>query len=175
MTGVDKAKVRRLANILFTNAYGIKNRDESSLTIDRRYWGRGGRGGGSLLTEADNGGVAMCCLGFLCIQRGMTPVNIFDAGTPSGMRRGAVGHDLSRIPTNLGAFIKAEDGYLDDTPLTNALVSVNDSKIGTRLRKEIFTMIGSRAKSRVLRSEEHREYLITKLFKTAGITVKFVN
>jgi hypothetical protein len=174
MHETEMRKARQLAQKLFAGAYGIRNRDENRLIIDRRYWGRGEAGGNSLLASKE-GQPTMCCLGFLCIERGMSTTKIFNASTPTTARANKKGHTIEKIPKGMEAFMLNDEGDIDDTPLTSALVDVNDALLGRKLSGNVFKILKSRAMSHYLKSERHREQLITRLFRTADIEVTFVN
>lgn len=175
MNKADKEGARRAARLIF-NAIGMDNRNPDLLIIDRKFWGRGGEVG-SLLTEAENGGISLCCLGILCIQRGLRPIQIHECGTPSGVRKNAKGHAPERLPKTLDAFVERNRfGGLVDTKLTDALVDVNDTRVGHKLAAHVFKLLkGNKPKTRVLKSEAQRENLIRRLFALAGIKVEFEN
>lgn len=172
----EREKARELARKIFAEAYGIDNENDNLLIIDRRFWRRGG-GGGNLLKEDHNqeDQPTMCCLGFLCLQRGLTTTQIYDTGMPSRVRRDIRGNEYSRVPKRLRAFIAKEDDMLTDTPLANALAQVNDRRVGNTLDRSTLKLANSRPKTRVLKSERQREYLVKRLFATVGIEVQFVN
>lgn len=174
MNANEKDTARRLARKLFANAEGLRNEDDSILIIDRRFWGRGKKGYGSLLTEDKDEQPSMCCLGFLCLQRGMTTTNIYEAGTPSSVRANAQGYALTRVPRRLTAFVQADDYSTEDTPLTDALVEVNDARLGKRITNSTLKLAGGNFKSKTLRDERMREALIRRLFAKAEIQVQFV-
>lgn len=176
MTKAEQQQMREAAVILFQNATGIDNDNLNKLYIDRRFWSRGAGENNQLMGRQVNGGVGLCCLGFMCLQRGLAPVNIFDTGTPADVRKDAKGKSLDNVPEHLEHFVrKNESGYTNDTKLTDALVNVNDAVIGTRIGMLAFRLLKSNRKDRMLRSEKDREQLIARLFKLADIEVVFVN
>lgn len=111
-----------------------------NLVIDRITWLRG-EADGYLLRGADN---KMCCLGFLACKVGYEKGLMEDQFIPSVIANS----EGNKFPTAI-----VNDKY-GDTPLTSALIKVNDNTHIT---------------------ESERELLLRDLFWVADINVSFIN
>ena len=125
------------------------------LTIDRKRWGFGNKGG-SLL----NGEGKMCCLGFFALQCGYTRKDIFDKGTPLDIFNGK---DIMTIK-ELSSDTKANklkplisSNRIANNSTCTLLITANDST------------------STLYHNPVKRENRIKELFKRIGVAVKFIN
>lgn len=131
-----------------------------ALTIDRRKWARGARGGSSALLN-DIGG--MCCLGFEARACGFTKKSLFEAGTPMDITlNDSRAHTKRKAVTkapHLLKLIEESPGddpfvYLKDTTFVNRAVRINDTNRIT---------------------ERTRETRLQALFAKQDINLQFIN
>src|SRR5262249_45418708 len=102
----------------------------------------------------------LCCLGFEAIRCGYTEKEICGVTTPSELSvRGGVKKAFSWLIEKPGL----------DSELAYVLASINDADVG----KDIW--IAGIAGATTIKSETHREQLITEYFAKGGIKVEFIN
>lgn len=97
-----------------------------TITIQRSRWGYRENGG-----RLRNAHGLQCCLGFVCEQAGITEAKCLDHGYPASALRYSRSVDHERdidIPEVLQPFVEhGANGYLNNSPLTTALVAINDA------------------------------------------------
>lgn len=94
-------------------------------TIIEEKWARGGNGGATALLNADGN---MCCLGFLCLARGLERGDINGYCMPSEIMKYYVHETPQRLINALGDLVEDDEGNIDDTILTQKIAEVNDNE-----------------------------------------------
>ena len=124
------------------------------LVIDRQKWLRGEGGGKSMLLRPDDN--KMCCLGFYCVQNGLSEPTIINLTSPQELRFGEATPNFLR---ELVVLPDMRDPF--DSELCNLLMNANDAVIGDESASVV--------------SEEDRERQIKRLFEEIAVEVEFTN
>jgi hypothetical protein len=139
--------------------------ENKTTVIDVSYWGRGNQSG-YLLDDTGN----MCCLGFECLTRGFSKLEILGVQMPSGIpKREMPASKIARMAGQLKGLVN-NSNHFGGSVFSNVAATINDTRLGECLscddfeEKDVINAIG-KVQGKILNSDAVRQELLTKLFK----------
>lgn len=155
-----KKKVLKNTKVKSDSTVEVEN---NTTVIDRSTWGRGLTWKESKLYNPETG--KFCCFGEYSRQKGVSLERLANKVDPGALLNDTC--DITKCPEVANLFEAITGAYIHKKEVFDAM-KINDAEIGEFVELDT-------EHNQTLRSEEHREQLITKLFDKIGEKIEFIN